>query len=109
MNKFCAGALVAACAVAVTLFSVRISAPATAQGPTGPGKPQTTAKCSGTLIGVDMWNHPVERGGTASASMKQGTVEVYDYFIVLIALDGTRSVYPHGWYTNLRFRADGGQ
>jgi hypothetical protein len=102
MNKFCAGALIAACAVAVTLFFVRTSPPVAAQGP-GAGK---APKCSGMLIGVDVWNHPVEKGGTASASMKQGTVEVYDHFIVLIALDGTCSVYPHGWYTNLRFRAN---
>jgi hypothetical protein len=106
MNKLCAGALIAACAVAVTLFALRAVAPVAAQGPGGTGKAQTTPKVSGMLIGVDVWNHPVEKGGTANASMKLGTVEVYDHFIVLITLDGTQSVYPHGWYTNLRFRAN---
>ena len=32
MNKVCAGALIAACAVAVTLFAVRTTPPAEAQG-----------------------------------------------------------------------------
>jgi hypothetical protein len=92
--------------VATTMFALRALPPAAAQGPGGTGKAQTTPKVSGMLIGVDVWNHPVEKGGTANASVKQGTVDVYDHFIVLNALDGTQSVYPHGWYTNLRFRTN---
>jgi hypothetical protein len=104
MNKLCAGALIAACAVAVTLFAVRTAPPAAAQGG-GPAKAQATPLVSGMLVGVDVWNHPVEKGGNANASVKQGRVEVYDHFIILISLDGTRSLYPHGWYTNLRFQS----
>jgi hypothetical protein len=104
MNKLGAGALIAACAVAVTLFAVRTSPPAAAQGG-GPGKAQAPPLVSGMLVGVDVWNHPVEKGGTSTASVKLGRVDVYDHFIVLTSLDGTRSLYPHGWYTNLRFQS----
>jgi hypothetical protein len=106
MNKLCAGALIAACAVAVTLFIARTTPPAEAQAPAGPGKAQATPILSGKLVGVEVWNRPPEKGTVASANIVLGRVEVYEQFIVLISPDGVRSVFPHGWYANLRFRAE---
>jgi hypothetical protein len=106
MKQFCAGIFIAICAAAVTLFAVRTTPPAVAQGPAGSGKVQATPLVSGKLGNVEVWNYPVEKGGTGNASMKLGRVDVYDHFIVITALDGTRSVFPHGWYTNLRFQAE---
>jgi hypothetical protein len=103
MNKLGAGALIAACAVAVTLFAVRTSPPALGQA-TVQGRAQATPLVSGMLASVEVWNHPVEKGGASAATVKQGRVDVYDHFIVLTSLEGTRSVYPHGWYTNLRIQ-----
>jgi hypothetical protein len=106
MNKLCVGALIAASAVAVTFFAVRISPKAEAQAPAGPGKAQAAPILSGKLVGVEVWNRPPEKGTVASANIVLGRVEVYEQFIVLTSGDGVRSVYPHGWYGNLRFRAE---
>jgi hypothetical protein len=105
MNKICAGALIAACAVAVTLFAVHIAPRAEAQAPAGPGKAQATPILSGKLVGVDVWTSVPEKGSTASARPTQGRVEVYEHFMVIISPDGERSLYTNGWYANLRFRA----
>jgi hypothetical protein len=106
MNKFCAGALIAACAVAATFFFVHTFPPAAAQGPAGPAKAQATPLLSGKLVGVDVWNRHPEKGTPKSASLVVGRVEVYEHFIVHIGVDGVRSLYPHGWYANLQFKAE---
>jgi hypothetical protein len=106
MKQFWAGILIATCAAAVTLVAVRTTPPAAAQVQVGPGKVQATPLVFGKLGNVEVWSYPVEKGGTGQASMKLGRVDVYDHFIVITALDGTRSVYPHGWYANLRFQAE---
>jgi hypothetical protein len=106
MNKVCAGALIAACAVAVTLFAVHIAPKAEAQTTVGPGKAQATPILSGKLVGVDVWTSAPEKGSTGNARLTQGRVEVYEHFMVITSPDGERSLYPHGWYANLRFRAE---
>jgi hypothetical protein len=106
MNKLGAGALIAACAVAVTLFAVRISPKAEAQTTVGPGKAQATPILSGKLVGVDIWTSAPEKGSTGNARLSQGRVEVYEQFIVITSPDGERALYAQNWYANLRFRAE---
>ena len=65
MNKFCAGALIAACAVAVTLFAVPHFAESRGPAPAGPAKAQATPILSGKLVGVDVWTAARRRGQPA--------------------------------------------
>ena len=106
MNKFCAGALIAIGAVAVTLFAVRISPLAQAQTPAGSAKAHATPILSGKLVGVEVWNRPPDKGSVLSINITQGRVEVYDQFILITSPEGQQALYPHGWYGNLRFRAE---
>ena len=108
MNKFFAGALIVACTVVMTLFAVRVSpqAEAQAQAPAGPGKAQATPLLSGKLVSVDVWTSAPQPGSTGNTRLSQGRVEVYEHFIVVTSPDGERSLYLHGWFSNLRFRAE---
>jgi hypothetical protein len=105
MKQFCAGALVATCVTAVALLAVRTPPTAEAQGPAGSAKAQATSILAGKLVGVDVWTQQPDQG-SGNARLSLGRVEVYEHFIVVTTAEGVRSLFPHGWYANLQFRAD---
>ena len=66
---------------------------------------------TGKLISVTVWEKPVQRPGemgqNSGSSAPEGShVDVYDQFIIVTMPNGEKTLSLHGWYTNLRFKAD---
>ena len=60
------------------------------------------------LIGVTLFSLPVSDDSPKSARepTPNARVAVFDDFILVTEPDGTTELSLHGWYSNLRFRAD---
>ena len=63
---------------------------------------------SGQLLGVTLWERPVQRpgetGSNSGTTLKEGHLDVYDQFIVVTLPDGKRMLSTHGWYSGLTFK-----
>ncbi len=88
----------------ITTF--RQSGPALAQD--GPKTKTAAPITSGKLVeALKVYDHsPRKDGARPSEFVREGRVEVYDQFVIVIHANGTRSLFPHGWYSNLRFKPD---
>ena len=104
----------AACIVAVGLIVaalvLRLSsggAAAADSAPAAAARPAAAAPvAAGRLVNVSAWKYPVGSSSNEGGTHTDGRVEIYDHFIILIRPDGERSLHPHGYYTNLRFKAE---
>ena len=77
----------------------------------GGGKAADRPIAAGTLESVTMWKYSLQ--AVSGPSSNEGSsppagsrVEVYPNFILVTEPNGSASISPHGWYTNLRFKAD---
>jgi len=63
---------------------------------------------SGVLVSGTLWSKPVGGPGqnTGDSPEPGSRIEVYDGFIVVTAADGTQTICPHGWYTDLKLKQD---
>ncbi|WP_149109090.1 hypothetical protein [Limnoglobus roseus] len=73
--------------------------------------PRRKAIATGTIERVTIWAQPVQRPGETGSNSghqapKGSRVEVYEHFILVTPAGGPTELSPHGWYTNLEFRAN---
>jgi hypothetical protein len=66
---------------------------------------------SGELISVTLWKAPVQRPGETGSNSgdsppKGSRVQIYPNFILVTDPSGNTQLSLHGWYTELRFKAD---
>ncbi|HXD87365.1 MAG TPA: hypothetical protein VN641_12790 [Urbifossiella sp.] len=96
--------------VAALVSSWIIGRPAAAQNPLAvvKGRGGEPSIVSGKLVSVKVWEHPVDAKWSTNSGSKRtgGRVDVYDRFIVITDPTGERSLYFHGYYTDLRFGSD---
>lgn len=75
--------------------------------------PQSASRpiAAGTVESLTVWDRPVQRPGetgenTGKTVFAGSRVQVYDQFILITPPGRPTTLAPHGWYTDLTFKAD---
>ena len=61
----------------------------------------------GQIVSVELLDRPFpqyQNYSYQSNTVKQGSVEIYDHFIIVTSHDGVSRVSPHNSYKNLKFK-----
>lgn len=96
-------ACLAACAV---VAAIALSGCCRNHEPSGESMRMPAPIKSGVLVSGTLWSKPVGSTGqnTGNSPEPGSRIEVYDGFIIVTAEDGTQTITPHGWYTDLRLK-----
>ena len=100
-----------ACIATAGLAAIVLSGCCPRSGPPSRSTRTPVPLKSGILIGGTLWDMPVggpgEIGSNTGNPIEAGSrIEVYGNFIVVTGEDGTQSLSPHGWYTQVAFKQD---
>ena len=89
-------------------LSLRQGGPVAAQEPGGQAKvrPAGIPIVSGKLVSVKVFTYPLESKSNEASTCTEGRVDVYERFIVVSRPSGDRTLHLHGYYTDLRFKAE---